>query len=343
MRISFVYSFFVWYFVRSHICLVIASSLDFTAVLWHFLNFPEELKEVVIHSFVHTSHNKGFDGLEHCPRWAQHHFFLLLVPKANSAPWNVINVFVLDYLYWLSRHWFSDMNSGCFSRTLQSVSQSQQPASRVESGSVLLPLTVAVSTMSHLWSVCWLKTHCLCSPLCFSSFFLFVLLCLSSLPSDLCFDVDWPLSFLLLLSSSSLDFLELRQTVISYLWDKTNNQFSLFLKLQINVRAIVFPCLSLSFFSLSSCCGCVSAVESNAVSCWWSLSFCLCHFVLLPCSYSGDHSSCWLCSSVSTICITACIRHAVNLNLMYVKMYVFSEMPLFCLIWYCTRHFNICK
>ncbi len=79
---------------------------------------------------------------------------------------------------------FGGFNSGCRSRTFKHsrpfrwlviqpttqtacFSQSQQPARQVESLCVLLPLTVALSAMSHLWSVCWLKTYCLCSPLCF--------------------------------------------------------------------------------------------------------------------------------------------------------------------------------
>lgn len=61
----------------------------------------------------------------------------------------------------------------------QSASQvtTTSQSSRVESGCVLLPLTVALGSMSHLR----LKTHCLCSPLC-SSLFVFSLCISLSVP-----------------------------------------------------------------------------------------------------------------------------------------------------------------
>lgn len=141
---------------------------------------------------------------------------------------------------------------------------------------VLLPQSVALSAMSHYCSVCWLKTHCLCS----HSTSLLLLFSLHLFVSQRSFVLGWAASFSS--SSSSLLYVSVR---VNYNHLFSGHVTDLFVKSCCQSWYLPwFLLLYLSYFLKSSHVGTQKPSSIGQTSCW-----CFHLFVLeprwLPCCF----------------------------------------------------------
>ena len=140
---------------------------------------------------------------------------------ANWGSWNCQYDFLI-YGKWEGRGQARDQTCIVLV-TADGTLQSATAASQVRL-CVLFPLTVALSAMSHLCSVCWLKTHCLCSPLHFCRLLYSLRLFVFSFPPAHSFVLVWV--SLCCSSSASLLLLLLLQLISLLNWgnllDKTD-------------------------------------------------------------------------------------------------------------------------